>query len=957
MSKPDRGGDRPWMPAALAAAFFLSGGAALLFETLWFRQAGLLLGNTVWSSSIVLASFMAGLAAGNAAVARAGARVTRPLVAYAVLELAIGVTGFALVLGLPALGGPLAPLLRFGSEHKALLAPLRLGTAFGLLLVPAAAMGATLPLLVSAWSRDARGFGSALGRLYGWNTLGALAGALTGELVLIEAVGVRATGACAAALNLLAAALAGTLARRAGALPTPSEPAPENADGAGAAENVPRLANLLAAAAAAGGIVLAGEVLWFRFLLLFVDGTSVIFAVMLAVVLAGIALGGLAGSAWLASRPTAARAAPQVALAAGTLLVLGYALFELLPGVRQGVFVVRASGVLPLAVLLMLPTCFLSGMLFTLLGQAVRVHVAGATRAAGWLTLANTLGAMAGSLAAGFVLLPLLGVEAGLFTLACAYGLVALVLLPPAEGHRRRAGLLAAAAAYTAVVALFPFGRMLRVYVPSAASRWMTADARLDTLREGLNETVVYLRHDRWEQPVAWRLMVNGMSMSGAGLVLERYMQIFAWWPEALHPRARSALLISYGVGVTAAALTEDSELESIDVVDVSPEVLALGCRVHPRERCPLADPRVRVHVEDGRFFLATTGRRYDVITGEPPPPKSAGIVNLYSKEYFQLLRSRLAPGGVATYWLPVRQLRLADGQAITRAFCDAFPDCSLWSGFSLELMLAGTNGLEPPGEEGFAALWRRPGTAAALAAAGLAQPAQLGSTFVADAEQLRAWVGDIPAVDDDHPYRLQPGYEPKIADGYRELLRPEALPGRFAESTWIRRVWPPSQRAATLARGRFDLAFHRVCGRMYGFAEASLPELHTLLQDPGGRAGALWLMDGSARVEAAAAAARARGVRDPLLDVAGATTALLDGHYLEAERLFRRAQPHQLSEALVQWRALALWLDGQPERARALMSEARDWLPLAGKRDWSYLERLLETQAREATAVRPARS
>src|SRR6185503_11659685 len=158
--------------------------------------------------------------------------------------------------------------------------------------------------------------------------------------------------------------------------------------------------------------------------------------------------------------------------------------------------------------------------------------------------------------------------------------------------------------------------------------------------------------------------------------------KLYVYWAMAMHPEARRALLVCYGVGNTAKALVDTRSLHSIDVVDISRDVLALSSVPYPPPAAsPLTDPRVRVHVEDGRFFLSTTDQEFDLITAEPPPPMNSGVVNLYSREYFALLRSRLAEGGVVTYWLPVTQLSPAGAKSIARAFCDVFDDCSLWTG------------------------------------------------------------------------------------------------------------------------------------------------------------------------------------------------------------------------------------------------------------------------------------
>src|SRR6267142_2424771 len=314
----------------LSAVFFASGASALIFGTIWFRQAGLAFGNSVWASSLVLSGFMAGLALGNALVARWGQRLSNPIRAYAVAETAIALTGVGLVFALPVLGSALAPLFRPLLDRPWALNPLRLFVAFVLLLVPSTAMGITLPLLTKALLRDDSGlprrspkdeggFGRVLGALYGWNTLGAVVGVVAGEMFMVGRFGVRGTALAAGGLNLLAAAVAGLVSGGSAshAVIEELEPGGSASQGIGAQRDPPHVRPgtwaWLVAAFAAGFSLLALEVIWFRFLLLFVKGHSNAFPVMLGVVLAGIALGGLAASLWMRVVPEAQRFAAPVA--------------------------------------------------------------------------------------------------------------------------------------------------------------------------------------------------------------------------------------------------------------------------------------------------------------------------------------------------------------------------------------------------------------------------------------------------------------------------------------------------------------------------------------------------------------------------------------------------------------------------------------------------------------------
>jgi predicted membrane-bound spermidine synthase len=491
------------MDLLLCLIFAASGAAALVFEGLWFRQASLVLGNSVWATGLTTSAFMAGLAVGNALCARYGHRVRHPLHAYALLEVTVAALGMAVVVGLPALSPALAGVSRPLVDHPAALNAVRLGVAFLVLSVPAAAMGATLPLLVETLGGTEARFGRALGRLYAFNTLGAVGGALAGEMFLVPRLGLRGTALVAVALDLLAALVALGLGRRFGT------PAADEGAGLSFGRLWPRGARqVLVAAGLAGAVLLALEAVWFRFLLLFVCGTAVAFASMLAVVLAGISAGAFVAAAWLSRTPAAVRHAPALALAAGAAVVLGYVPFPL-EGPADPSCGLR---VVPLAAAVAFPVCALSGALFTLLGALVRPKVDSAVAATGAITLANTVGALLGGFAGAFLLLPLLGVEKSVFAGALAYAAVAALAARALGPKLARPTALAAAASLVALLVLFPFGLMQRRIVPRVLERFTATGSEVVATREGLTETSAWLTDRPWGQPVADRLITNSRS-------------------------------------------------------------------------------------------------------------------------------------------------------------------------------------------------------------------------------------------------------------------------------------------------------------------------------------------------------------------------------------------------------------------------------------------------------------
>ena len=379
--------DRGWgaYAATLCLVFMASGASSLAFETLWLHQARIALGNDVWAASLVLSAFMAGMGVGNALAARTGDRVQNPARAYAVLELGVAFGGLALVHGLPLMGALFAPLAGSLLGQPFLLHVLRALIAFTAMLLPSAAMGATLPLLVRALAARDHSFGRALGLLYAANTLGAVLGVSATEGALLALRGVHGSALIAAMLSLLAAAIAWLL----GGAPPPARAQGSDefealvADPTELASSVQPAeapARWLVPAFASGLVLLALEVVWMRLLSLFLNDTPLAFAVVLAVVLFGIALGSLIASVWLGRWPRAARYASLVAYAAGIFGVLGYRAY---PWALQHFFSVEqhALTIARVAAPLVLPTAVASGALFTLLGAGLRQSVPNAAAA------------------------------------------------------------------------------------------------------------------------------------------------------------------------------------------------------------------------------------------------------------------------------------------------------------------------------------------------------------------------------------------------------------------------------------------------------------------------------------------------------------------------------------------------------------------------------------------------
>jgi spermidine synthase len=544
-----------------------------------------------------------------------------------------------------------------------------------------------------------------------------------------------------------------------------------------------------------GFAVLALEVIWLRFLTLFLSDTDLAFTWVLACVLSGLALGGVIAALWASFQKSFANWAYCVAYLAVAATVLSYR--------AQTAAIARelnlGQSMLSFAAPLVLPSALVSGVLFTALGAGLRRVVQDDGAAAGRLALWNTLGGMAGSLFAGFVLLPSLGVERSLFFIVLCYAIAGGLLAFRARGKAAERWIWSAAA--LAAVLLFPHGHLQPIFERASIGRWMRPGDKLVKVVETSNGTYSHVVHNYRGKPQFDQLTTNAYSMTVNDFAARRYMDQYVFLPRALHPKLERALVIGYGIGNTVRALVNDQTIQHIDVIDVSREALALSRNMHTRfDGSPLDDPRVHVHIEDGRHFLAGHNDKYDLITGEPPPPIIAGVVNLYTQEFFESAKNHLAPGGFMTYWLPLMNMSAASARAVIGAFCNAYEDCSLWNGSVRNFMLMGTNQAKSTDSINvFRAQWRDPKVLPELQAVGFEIPEQLTATYIADGKELRKFTIGMPPLTDDRPKRLTiaGNYQSRedLIWKWRDTMKARI---RFSNSDWIKTILPPLIRAGT---------------------------------------------------------------------------------------------------------------------------------------------------------------
>ncbi len=363
--------------------------------------------------------------------------------------------------------------------------------------------------------------------------------------------------------------------------------------------------------------------------------------------------------------------------------------------------------------------------------------------------------------------------------------------------------------------------------------------------------------------------------------------------------------------------------------MDISKDIVDSSAIVFPDTKDnPLNDPRVRLHIEDGRFFLQTTKKRYDLITGEPPPPLLAGVVNLYSQEHFQLIYDCLREGGIATYWLPVYQLTDSGAKSVLKAFCNVFEDCSLWTGHGFEWMLVGTrNARGPVSEEDFTKQWSNPRTARELAHLGFEKPEQIGTTFMMDAAALKEFTKESPPVTDNYPKRIV-GFrgeaEATSLDQYRSMLNTAQTKELFKNSPMVSALWPQSIRARTLDYFPFQGILNDAIVRQgRQAAEVIAGTLHPILTRSSLRFPISWAMEGNEPVypEDFGWVPHDETLRDvPGFNYIMGVRAMTDRRFLEAEKYFAVEQNITHALNLIDYRVYLLCMGGKHEDARRLI-------------------------------------
>ena len=725
--------------------FFLSGVTSLVYQVTWMRQFALFFGSDVYSAAVTLAAFMGGLGLGSWAAGRLARDMRSPMLAYGLIEILISVYAYAF----PELLRLFDPLLTDAYRSSFQSEPwfyqsVRASTAFLLLLPPTALMGATLPIVVQHFATSNGILGARLGHFYSANTIGALAGTLIGGFLLLPVLGVHQTGNAAALVNLAIGICAIWLAVRSGAVVVNA-----NAMGEVKPAIYAHRSRILLAMALSGFGALALEVVWTRILVQSFSATVYAFSLMLASFLLGIFLGSNRESRIVDSQPNPVERLISLELWIFVYVAFLCAAIYLVPGffglllwgltiITGGAF--GASSLVAQSVaaatLILLPTFWL-GATFPVAVKAYTQDIHDRASSTGWVYSANTFGALFGALAAGFLLIPVLGTTVSLVAISACFLLAALALQPMARSdlprlRTVRGRALVVGAIFAAIGVLLPRQIVVNFNMQQSTQPEVIYHG------EGVAHTVDIVKTSGGNT----LMMVNGNIEADTTLVQRRHFILKAHLPLLLHPNPKDVAVIGLGLGMTLSATSRNPLVEHIRVIELTPEMVVAHGYLKPLTNDILSNPKVSLIIDDGRNFLRRSTELFDMITADPIHPRISGVGYLYTTEYYEAVKAHLRPGGYILQWMPMYAISRESFDIAFRTFAQVFPNASFWYVRGHGLFVAG----DDPLVLDFAVLEKRfndPLVLKDFESIGIRTIHQLIAHLMMDSDQISQYLGD----------------------------------------------------------------------------------------------------------------------------------------------------------------------------------------------------------------------
>ena len=663
--------DRKFLPF-LIILFVGSGCAALIYEIVWFQMLQLIIGSSAISLGILLGTFMGGMCVGSVMLSRVISTRYHPLKVYALLELGIGVSGMILLFVLPLIG-----TIYIGVATYGLWGHFLRGIVCAIcLFLPTVLMGATLPA-IARWTESTPRGVSWLGFFYGGNIAGAVCGCLFAGFYLLRLYDVVTATYVAVALNFAVALVGYGLAQWA------------EYDASRGKTTTRSLWMIDAwrvyvAIAISGACALGAQVIWTRLLSLMMGATVYAFSIILGVFLIGLGVGSSVGAYFARTKVN-----PKIALGWCQLLLVGaiswaaYALSQLLPyWTSGGTYVVQFQLDLLRCFVAIFPATMLWGMSFPLALAAARSQGRDPGALAGSVYAANTAGAIVGALGFSVVLIAILGTQMAQQVLLVLSAFGAVLMFGRSLWQVRDADRTVRSDRWVGVLvgvvllvwsmpgpppSLIAYGRALLDWGEDAT--YIYAD-------EGMNASVAVSELDNGVR----NFHVSGKIVASSEPQDMRLQRLLGHLSALMHREPRSVLVVGCGAGVTAGIYVLYPSVERIVICEIEP-LIPPAAEVYfgPENYDVLKDPRVEIIIDDARHYLLATDEKFDIITSDPIHPWVKGAGALYSKEYFELCKKRLNPGGVVTQWVPLYESRLDAVKSEIATFFQVFPHGTIW--------------------------------------------------------------------------------------------------------------------------------------------------------------------------------------------------------------------------------------------------------------------------------------
>ena len=736
----------------LLILFFFSGACSLIYEVVWSRMLTVIFGTTLFATSTVLSAFMAGLALGSFIFGRWIDRIERPLRVFALLEGGIGFFALLFPWILSALGQvylwiPPDQVGFYGFSF------IRFLLCFTILLIPTVLMGATLPVVVKFGVQHLSKLGRGVGILYAVNTLGAVSGVLLATFVLLEWQGLRGSTYIAMGVNFLLAGIAWKSGKERSSQSRNQEketvsPPYQSSTPA------PILALVLTGFGLSGFAALGYEVAWMRLLTVaFSANSHYEFSIILTAFLLGLALGSFICSYFLDARRDLLSLFGGAQLLIGLLGMVSIPVFAALPNLvanakGASTWLAFEGSVFAIAVLLMLIPTLLLGATFPLVSRIYTRRAQGMGRGVGDVNAINSMGAIGGSFATGFVLIPLVGTESSIELLAglnLLVGLLVIGLHPTLERHWKP---IIGALVATIVALLHIFGPedvLRQISKPS------TPSTELVHYQEGAAGVVTVSKSTDGFR----KLMVNGGGQVPSDYASLQLFRLLGHLPLLLHPDPQDVLVVAFGGGIALGSVAQHP-LRRIDCVEIVAAVLPAAQQHFGAFNHHILDSletsNVHITVDDGRNFLLTRPQSYHVITGDATHPTSADSWVLYTRDFYQLCKERLTRDGIMAQWLPLHGLSVTDYKTILRTFQSVFPHATLWLTNDYALIIGSVQEIQLNLDLLEKKLLSEK-VQKSLESVDLGDPFSLLSCFLMDEKTLDNYVGAGPLNTDDHPH------------------------------------------------------------------------------------------------------------------------------------------------------------------------------------------------------------